>query len=216
MFNGKILILSPHMDDEVLGCGGLISNIIMLDASSRLHIHYFNDQHPLVDFQTLKRENDRLISRIGCTRSISRFKSTNKLDTIPITEHIAEIEQLLSEYRPDVVLVTFPSYNQDHRHIFEATITATRPHDKNFYVKTVLIYEQPETIQTNRIEPRFTPQVFLPIDIDRKSELYEIYKSQIRGHRGLDHLRALAVLRGMQCNAPYAESFMVVRMTSYA
>lgn len=212
-FIGKALLLSPHMDDEVLGCGGLIANLMKNNKTQHLHIHYFNDKHPLFDKNTLKNENDALISKIGCTSSISGLKDTNRLSNAPIADHINEIEQLINQYKPDTVLVTFPSYNQDHRRVFEATITATRPHDINHYVKNILVYEQPETIQTNRIEPRFIPHIFFPIDIDIKCELYGMYKSQLRGHRSFAHLKALAQLRGMQCNASFAESYMLIRLT---
>jgi len=212
MFNNKVLILSPHMDDEVLGCGGLIAQIADKEPAL-LHIHYFNDFHPLFDARTLRKENEKLISKIGCTKSVSLHKKVNRLDSIPIAEHINEIEGLINTYSPDTLLVTFPSYNQDHRRIFEATITATRPHDKNFFVKNILVYEQPETIQANRIITNFTPHIFQPIDINKKIELYKIYKTQIRKYRTFDHLKYLAGLRGMQCNFPFAESFMVIRIT---
>lgn len=215
MFARKILLLSPHMDDEVLGCGGLIAHIMEIDPM-RLHIHYFNDFHPLFDYDTYNQENDELISRIGCTKSVSLLKNVNRLDAVPIKEHILEIEQLVNKHRPDTALVAFPSYNQDHRRVFEASVTATRPHDRNFYVRNILVYEQPETLQTNRIEPRFIPHVFLPIDIERKCELYGIYKTQAREHRSSEHVRHLAAIRGMQCNVPFAESFMIIRVTTQA
>ena len=212
MFNKKILILSPHMDDEVLGCGGLIASL-MENNPKNLHIHYFNDFHPVVDNEAYKAENAKLISHIGCTSSFTKSKSVNKLNSIPISEHISEIESLANEFQPDTILVTFPSYNQDHRHIFDATITATRVHDRNYYVHNILVYEQPETLQTNRIEPKFLPHVFLPVDVDKKIELYSMYQTQLRGHRRVEHIKYLAGVRGMQCNAPFAESFMIIRST---
>lgn len=213
LFSGKILLLSPHMDDEVLGCGGLIYNIT-LDTSADLHIHYFTDVHPLFECEVTRKENDAFVSQVGATKSISKFgDKTNKLETVPIIEHITEIENLVNEYKPDTVLVTFPSYNQDHRRVFEATVTATRPHDRNFFVNNILLYEQPETVQSNRLEPHFIPNVFLPIDINGKFKLYGIYKTQMRGHRTFTHLKSLAALRGSQCNAPFAESFVTTRLT---
>lgn len=213
LFTGRILLLSPHMDDEVLGCGGLIHKI-MLDNSADLHIHYFTDVHPLFECEVTRKENKQFIEAVGATGSISMFGNmTNKLEMVPIIEHITEIENLVNDYKPDTVLVTFPSYNQDHRRVFEATITATRPHDKNYYVKNILLYEQPETIHSNRLEPYFIPHIFLPIDMDGKFDLYGIYETQVRGHRTLGHLQALAALRGSQCNSQFAESFMVTRLT---
>ena len=73
------------------------------------------------------------------------------------------------------------------------------------------VVEQPETQQTfNR---QFIPQLFIPIDIEKKIALYNLYESQVRGHRSFDHLRHLAGVRGMQCNVPYAEAFQVMRLS---
>lgn len=212
MFSEKILILSPHMDDEVLGCGGLIASLLG-GKSNNLHIHYFNDTHPIVNNEKYRHENKKLISRIACSSSFSNYKSVNELNSIPITRHISEIESIINKFKPLTIFVTFPSYNQDHRHVFDAAITATRVHDKNYYVKNIFLYEQPETIQSFRIDSRFVPNIFLPIDIEKKIELNSIYQTQLRGHRTMNQIKYLAGLRGMQCNVPFAESFMIVRLT---
>ena len=178
-----------------------------------LLIFYFNDFHPGVEPSVFINESLGFTNEVGCSRAISHSTRVNKLHTFPITKHIAEIENAINMFEPETLLIPFPSYNQDHRHIFEAAITASRPHDINRYVKNVLVYEQPETLQTNRIEPQFIPHVFVPIDIDQKIKLYQIYKSQIRGHRTIDDIKNLAAVRGMTCFAPYAEAFMVIRST---
>ena len=163
------------MDDEVLGCGGLIASL-MEGKSNNLHIHYFNDTHPVVNNENYSHENKKLIARIGCSSSFSNYKSVNELNTIPITKHISEIESLINVFKPLTILVTFPSYNQDHRHVFDAAITAVRVHYKNYFVKNILLYEQPETIQSFRIDHRFVPHVFLPIDIEKKSNCIQFTK----------------------------------------
>src|SRR3990167_6028863 len=139
--------------------------------------------------------------------------AVNHLEDFPITNHITEIENTINALEPDTLFVPFPDQNEDHRRVFEAAITASRPHDKNFYIKNVLAYEQPCTLQTNRLGLSFVPQYFVPIDIEKKLELYQLYASQVKPYRSLDHVRALATIRGMQCNAPFAEAFSVVRLT---
>lgn len=213
MFNGKILILSPHMDDEVLGCGGVLAKT--KKESTIIHVHYFNNNsHPIVDNEKYIKENEELIKLVGFNHSFSEFVGTetiNRMDSVPIFRYIKEIETLINEVRPNTVLIPFPSYNQDHRVVYNAALTAIRPHDSNHLVKNILLYEQPETFQTCRIGNVFTPNVFLNINICEKIELYSIYATQIRGHRKPNMVKELASIRGEQCGVLYAESYMLLR-----
>lgn len=201
----RVLVLSPHRDDEILGMGGT------LPQCNSLHIMYFNSVHPLVDQAVYDAEAKAVKRTLGCSVSYSQHTGVNHLAEIPIAHFIDEIERALNVHKPSALYIPFPSYNQDHRVIFEAAITASRPHDRNYFVPNVLVYEQPETLGTNRLEPRFTPHVFIGIDIKVKLSLWELYKSQHRGHRTKKHLKHLAGVRGIQYNVKYAEAFMVIR-----
>ncbi len=206
---GKRLIISPHPDDEVLGCGG-----IMTKYSSDVTTLYVTAHHPGVDDEIYHKECLSISNKLQTKEMWSRYLAyTNVLSTLPPTALITSFEDAINECKPDTIFVCFPSYNQDHRVVFDALITATRPHDKNWFVKNVLVYEQPETLHTNRFAAIFTPRVFVPINIEDKIDLYKLYKSQIRGHRGVDTVRAIATLRGSFIGQPAAEAFDVIRMT---
>lgn len=205
---GKILIISPHRDDETLGCGGLISK---LDPEN-LHIRYYNSRHTDVADSVYDREALELQNFLGCETSYCLLQDVNRLPEHPIAEFINDIEETVRWVGAQTVLVPFPSYNQDHRYLFDAAITATRVHDRNIFPKNILAYEQPETLHTNRFEPHFVPHVFTEINLEDKLRLYQFYQSQIRGHRSFTHVETLARLRGMQCGKMFAESFMVVRL----
>lgn len=203
----NVLVLSPHRDDECLGLGGT------LPQCEKLHIHYFNNHHPLVEDTTYEVEAQRVANMLGCTTSYSDYMQVNKLDQFPIAAYINEIETLINQHRPKTIFIPFPDYNQDHRVVYEAAITATRVHDQNWFVPNVLLYEQPCVIQTTRIGQQFIPQVYIPIDLGYKLELYTLYRSQQRHHRNLSFIRALAEMRGMNIvGEMYAEAFMVVRL----
>ena len=42
---------------------------------------------------------------------------------------IAYIESAINTFRPDIVFIPNPSYNQDHQAVYDASIIALRPHD---------------------------------------------------------------------------------------
>jgi LmbE family N-acetylglucosaminyl deacetylase len=203
----NVLMLVCHRDDEVLSAGG---TLLQCD---NLHLMYFNDSHPLVNKEIYDQEAENVKKYLNCNVSYSEFKKVNQLETYPIAFYIKEIEDIINKAKPETLIIPYPSYNQDHRVIFDAAITASRVHDRNHYVKTVLVAEQPETLQTNRLDILTRPQLFVPINIEDKLNLYHIYGSQQREHRSDHHLRSLAGIRGMQCNTKYAEAFYIIRMT---
>jgi LmbE family N-acetylglucosaminyl deacetylase len=203
MFTKATLIFAPHMDDEVLGCGGLLTE-------HSVHVHFFTSAHPVTE-QASRIECEMIAQKNGHTISYDSFQ-TNRLHLEPLEGIIATMEATITRHLPATVLLPYPDYNQDHRVIYEAGLTSCRPHDKNHYVDNVLLYEMPCTHHGNYTHP-FRPDVFLPMDVEAKIELYAMYTSQVRAHRSFDAVRAMAGLRGNQCNRQFAEAYQVVRMT---
>ncbi len=208
---GKILVVSPHMDDEILGCGGVLANNTGSD------ILYVTGYHPLIENKIYREENQRVVSVLkanGLYMQKTIEHTNNIARNVSESELISGFEDVFLRRKPDTVFLCFPSYNQDHRIIFDTAMTAMRPHDKNWFVKNILVYEQPETLHTNRlVTEQFVPNVFVEIDIETKLNLYSLYESQNRGHRSKETIRALAILRGSFIGKPFAESFSCVRMT---
>ena len=118
-------------------------------------------------------------------------------------------EEEISLYKPDIVLVPFPSYNQDHRVIYESALTSLRIHDNNFFVKKILIYEEPDVIGTmNKV---FCPTYFKEVNIENKIKMFQFYESQQRNHRSRDMIKNISILRGQQSNFKNAEGFEIIR-----
>jgi LmbE family N-acetylglucosaminyl deacetylase len=200
------LIIAPHTDDEVLSTASFLEKDLKY-----VTIFYQTEDHPHFDISVLRGESDQLVKFLGCVKRVSKIDQNDLLDTIPIRDLINEYEELICDISPDTIILPNPSYNQDHRIVYEAALTALRPHDRIPFVKRVLIYEEPETFGTLRNVQPFRPQYFRKLDIDRKIKLIEFYQSQIRAHRSSGHIRAIAQTRGLQCNYEYAEAFEVLR-----
>ena len=195
------LIISPHIDDEVLGCGGILDENCFVLHCGVENRSYVNAQERVDELEEM--------------RKLAGFKYKllkNQVNNYRVADLIPEIENMINEHKPKQLFIPYASYNQDHRVVFEAAMTASRPHDTNFFVKKVLIYEQPHVFfWSDATKSSFNPNYFVPIGVEKKLQLYGLLKSQVRPFRSLDHVKALAVLRGGQSNSKYAEAFQIIR-----
>lgn len=194
-----IMILAPHMDDEVLGCASLMND------PKDVVVVYFTQGHP--SFPGWAEEQERMMEEGGFESELLDYP-IHHLDIVPQARLIGKIEQAIQDWRPDTVAIPFESYNQDHRAVHEAALTAMRPNDKLHFVKRILVYEEPDVLGTFK---DFRPTYFRSVDVDQKCRLVGLYKSQVRGHRSDDVLMAMATIRGLQSSQPYAEAFEVLR-----
>ena len=201
----KKLIIAPHADDDVLGCGGILDETC--------HIIYCGlDESGIPDRPS---KNSRM-EEIHAVQEITNHTFDildNLVNRYSEYELIAQIEKIINSDKPDEVYVCHPSYNQDHRAVYDATMVALRPHDKNHFVKRVLLYEQPQVYFWNTTGREFNAHYFVKIDIEKKIKVYETMKSQVRSFRSPEHLKANAKLRGGQSNCEYAEAFEIIRWT---
>lgn len=198
--NNNILILSPHIDDEVLGCFSFLGPDCFV-------LHFGAEDRPNVSRIERIQELERAASMLGFQWEVLE----NQVNNYRMQDLISTIEQNINRLKPLTVLMPEPSYNQDHRAVYDAGLVATRPHDSNWFVPEVLIFEQPDSVLWPHSTPS-KPTYFREIQIERKLAAYALYASQVRGHRSPETLRAQACLRGAQICKPYAEAFRVKRI----
>lgn len=199
----KKLIISPHVDDDILGCGGI------LDKTCTVVYCGIDDFHVVSRDDRIK-EAEAAADLLGHTFSILHGNRVNHYDL----SLIDQISKKINVIKPDQVYIPYPSYNQDHRTVYEAALVALRPHDINYFVKEILVYEQPHVFMwdyTQDIECAFKPNCFMPIDLDKKIQAYKCMKSQVRSFRGISVITSLATLRGAQSNLEHAEAFKIIR-----
>ncbi len=197
----KKLIIAPHIDDEVLGCGGILDEntfVLHCGVEERSYI-----------------SKEGRIEELEAVRKFIGFKYkllNNEVNHYNLRDFIQPFEQILNEVKPDMVFIPHPCYNQDHREVHRAALVALRPHDQIFFVKKVISYEQPHVFfwDHNDHEP-INITYFVPIDIEKKIKAYMLMKSQVRSFRSPEHIRAMAVLRGGQSNCSHAEGFEILR-----
>jgi len=205
--NKKRLIVSPHIDDEVLGCFSAIDQ--------NTFILYCGCDESAIKFDwVLKRpEQNQRIEELNKLQNRFNFEYQileNKVNNYKLQDLIPSFEKTINDVSPQEIYIPTPSYNQDHRVVYEAALTALRPHDLNFFVKRVFIYEQVQDLWNHNYH-HFTPSYFKKLDVEQKISAYQTLSSQVRVFRSPEMIKNLAAVRGIQSNMLHAEAFEVLR-----
>lgn len=219
--NKKILIISPHLDDEVISCGGLLE--AARRAKSSVFILYLcsGKSRQLVTGKTTSVVRLKELAHLA---KLARFRykvvfdgaEFLTLDHVPQRKIIDPIEDMIEEFRPDIVCIPFHgSYNQDHRAVYTACIAALRPVPRSVrhFVPMVLVYEEPYTWTTNG---GFKPNFYLDISgfEQKKTKFMRCYASQDRKDpfpRSGDNLVRYARIRGTEIGVRAAEAYFMLR-----
>ena len=213
----KILVIAPHPDDEVLGCGGTIAkhsengDDVYLIIATKAYTPDWTEEFIKNREKEIKESNKIL----GIKKTYFLNYPTVKLDTIPQKELNDSIAKIVNKIKPDIAYIPFKGdLNKDHRLLFEASLVALRPiHHK---VKKILSYEiLSETEWGQEIEV-FKPNVYVDITktFNKKIEAMKAYGSELREFphpRSLKAMEALAIKRGSEIGVKYAESFYLIR-----
>lgn len=226
----RVLVVAPHPDDEVIGCGGLIRRIKA--AGGEVHVEFmtvgdtadFSDAGMSTAAERFV-EIEQVAAFLGIDGYHVAFPGDAyhlKLDAVPRLRLVAAIEResplSITVLRPSVVLLPHQSsYNQDHHATARAAITALRPGvgSVKHQPAVVLAYEQLADQWT--AEPLPLPTVFVELEeshLDDKLKALSLYTSQTRDHpnpRSEYALRSLAAVRGAQSGTPLAEAFHCLR-----
>lgn len=211
----KILVIAPHADDEILGCGGYL--LSQKKEGAEIHVLFgtIGGSHKLQHLEERIKEARKATDAIGASFNIAYTNKDAELDTLGAKEIVTKIDSELDFFKPDEVFINYPSTHQDHIKIYECAMAAMRLRD-GYFPKFVALYEYPFIL--NQSIEISGGKMFFNIEeyIDQKCNIFcDCYSSQVRGGMSplnRDGIVELAKLRGKQCGSKYAELFYIQRM----
>lgn len=223
-----VLVIAPHPDDEVLGCGGSIIN--HLAAGRRVGIAFLTSGEqagsalsPQEVGVLREREARTAADILGVPAGELEFLRLGDGGVSPADlAQMGAVMEMLRRRRPRLLYLPHPGEPYDHRAAFELCWRAAgmagsgnypqcgpRPH----WVETILGYE----VWTPITHPEYCEDI-TPV-VDRRTRALAQYASQAaaaKGHRQADYIgesaRFLPGYRGAMSVGGYREAFQVLRL----
>jgi N-acetylglucosamine malate deacetylase 1 len=217
----RILVVSPHPDDETLGCGGsLLRHRAEGDEIHWMIMTTINEEvgYSRERIDSRKREIDNVTDRYGFSSVHQADFITTKLDTIANSELIGEVSSVVNKVKPDTLYIPFRSdVHSDHKAVFDAVSACTKSFRYPF-IRRVRAYE---TLSETEFSLRpndsgFKPNLWIDISefLEQKIEVMKLFKNEFGEHpfpRSEKCIRALATLRGSTAGVESAESFVTMK-----
>ena len=223
----NIMIVSAHPDDDILGCGGLLSKL-KLQKNINIRVIFLgegtscryeeNTNNKLINIQIDKRNSyaRESLSYLGIKDIKFYNLRCGSLDTYPLIKLGQIIENEIESFNPSTIFTHSDNdLNNDHRIAFQSTMQATRPGALN-YVKNIFSYEVLSSSEW-KFNEAFLPNFFISLSLDQlktKIKAFKFYKSEIKNYphsRSLDSLKILARYRGIQAGCEFAEGYNLIR-----
>ena len=220
----KILVIAPHADDEVLGCGATMAKacakgnevFVLICTNASVGAPELFSAELIKQIRTEAVNAHRLI---GVKETIFLEFPAPALDQFPRYKMSNEISAIIKKIGADTVYIPHRGdCHKDHTIIHECAMVACRPL-ANCSVKHVYAYE---TLSETEWGEPVAADFFVPVkyitftneEFQKKLDAMSCFKSQLYpfpASRSLEAIEALAKYRGCTVSAERAEAFEVLR-----
>lgn len=215
----KVVVVSPHPDDETLGAGGTIARL----KKENQGVYWINVTNVINStawdrgfIENRKKQIDRLKHYFAFDDYFDLSMEPCSLEMIDKSVLIQNISKCFDLIKPDWVILPNPEdAHSDHRIVYEACMACTKVFRYPF-IKRIATMEILSETDFNKYGKAFSPNYFVDISdtIDSKIEALKIYDTELGVHpfpRSIESIRALATIRGAEAGCKAAEAFNIVK-----
>jgi LmbE family N-acetylglucosaminyl deacetylase len=218
----RVLVIAPHADDEILGCGASIAKhiqkgdevTIIITTNAHIGAPELVTEQSILNVRKEARESH---SFLGVKETIFYDFPAPALNAFPEYKISLIFSEIFKNVRPTILYIPHHGdIHQDHKAIHRAALVAARPQGEN-KILSILSYETlSETEWAPMHEKAFVPNCFVDVSntFDIKLKAFLFYKSQVKQYphsRSTEALEALAKYRGATIGVERAEAFVIER-----
>jgi LmbE family N-acetylglucosaminyl deacetylase len=194
LLSGSLLVIAPHMDDEILGCGGLM---LLHEDKRRLHCIYASDgtksPAPLLPWQGApdkdiaqirERESGEALAEIGVPPENAILLGLPDGGLSRASGELrSRLEQDINRIRPDFIFVPFRyDLHADHVAVHRAVRALKRDDRISGTVLEYFIYFRWRLVRGGDVRVRIPKARLMKVDItsvsSRKRRALSMYRSQ--------------------------------------
>jgi len=199
--SGRVLVLAPHPDDEVLGCGGTI--IKHVQAKDPIKIIFLADNKE--NFMARRKEAKNSLNILGVKDYNFLGFSDGRL--VAGRKEIKDISSIILSFKPDIIYAPyFLDSHPDHQATAEILLQAIKKIKFNGAIWSYEIWTPTFANRIIRIDNVF----------GQKVRAIKAYKSQLQDRGYLRAIKGLNSYRaGMFKVGKKAEAFFVTRAELY-
>ncbi len=216
----KVLVIAPHPDDEILGCGGTMAKLASQGHEVSVCI-VTKGMPPLFDpafIEQGRSECRKADALLGVKETFFLDLPAVMLETVPRHVFNQKLADAISRVQPEEVYIPHRGDMQiDHQMVVDAAMVALRPKYEHV-VQRIYAYETLSETGWNlpNVQNEFIPTVYVDIrgQLEAKLHAMGIFQSQLGqfpAARSIGALEALARYRGATVGVPAAEAFMLIR-----
>ncbi len=215
----KILVVSPHPDDETLGAGGTLLKMKSLgNTIFWLNITDMKEEYGWSSEQISHRRNQ--IKAVNDFYGFVNFFNLEyppaRLSEVREDQLIADINKVFNTVKPDWIII--PGHydaHSDHRIVYNCCMACAKSFRAQ-YIKRIITMEIISETDYGFQKEKFDPNFFVDITdyIEKKAEALSIYDTEIQDRpfpRSTDNVKALAMFRGSAFSVEYAEAFQIIK-----
>ena len=216
----RILVIAPHADDEILGCGGTMIKHIQQGDEVYVCI-VTTGWPPLFNPEGTKRDredSERCHKILGVKQTYYLNLPAAALEEVKRYELNDKLLEVIQAVQPhEVYIPHIGDMQKDHKIVNEACMVALRPKYSPKIAKILCYETMSETAwDVPNVQNAFIPNVFVDIAgyLGDKMRALSCYSAQINEFpdaRSLGAVEALAKYRGAQMHCHAAEAFSLVR-----
>lgn len=220
----SVLVVAPHADDEILGCGGVIAK--HLEAGDKVYIAVMTNAavgapelFSPESIENIRAEAKRSHELLGVTDTIYYDFPAPQLEQYPQYKIASALNKLIREKQIDTLFIPHKGdLHLDHGVIYNACLVAARPLPGQC-VKHIYTYETLSETEWGHptAEAVFVPRKYIALSeyqFEQKLAAMSCFESQLKDFpntRSLEAIRNLAGLRGATVGVNYAEAFDIIR-----
>lgn len=212
----RVVVVAPHCDDLELGCGGLIARLSAQSAEVTQLVMAAGDLQQghracVTDRSLRVEETQQAAHTLGIGHIHFAFTEESRLDAVPMVHGVEAIQKTIDLAKPDLLLVNLPSSNQDHRWVYDCTISALRPWRTGHRPRTVLGYEYPLLYWGGYAETEMPVYVDVTDHMTAKLRAVAAHRSQLRpGPLSQEAVEVFCRQRGIEAGVTYAERYKLI------